>query len=275
MRRTPVALIICLPLAALGAWFGSLGWDHVWLSETGNTPLPYVSLAIAASLHAAWLVPAFRRDNPILISLGWIACVWAGREGLIAEHFADITLPAIAVETIALAIALSAGERVAWADRLSRWRRARQNIATQLRMSEGVFPWLKTSAHRLVTGAPDRPAGAAFDRLTADLADAEQRLQLDLARLALPEHVRQSMITAAHALVSRAEVATAQVAITLERQALEEAAACRDQIGKLSAVPAPERERLAAACEGLMLDLVHLSRRPAAQLPRQAPSGSQ
>lgn len=178
------------------------------------------------------------------------------RAGFVAFGFSGGLVRATVVETIVLALALSGGERIAWADRLAHWRRARRNISTQLRMSEGLAPWLSASVRRLLTGAPDRRASAAFDRLAADLADAEHRLKVRITVLALPEDVRQSMLTSADALVSRAELATAHVSIALERQALEEAAACRDRIAQLVEVPEAERETLARECERLLLDLV-------------------
>lgn len=262
MSRSTAVLLPCLPLAALGAWSASLGIDRLWLTETGDAPLPFVALAVAAALHAAWILPALRRDSSALIGLAWLTSLWACRAGLTAAGFADAMLPAIAVEAMTLALALSACESSPWADRFARWRRARQNITTQLRMGDGLVPWLSASTRRLLNGAPDRPTASAFDRMAADLADAEHRLHTRLAAVALPEAVRQSMLAAAQALVSRAEAATAHVAIVLERQALEEAAACRDKIASLPGVSEAERDALAAQCEALMLDLVHASARP-------------
>lgn len=262
MRRSTAVLLPCLPLAALGAWSASLGIDRLWLTETGDAPLPFVAATVAAALHAAWILPALRRDSPALIGLAWLTSLWACRAGLIAAGFADAMLPAAALETMTLALALSAGDRSPWADRFARWRRARQNITTQLRMSEGLAPWLSSSTRRFLKGEADRPTASAFDRVVADLADAEHRLHARLAAVALPEAVRQSMLTAAQALVSRTEAATAHVAIVLERQALEEAAACRDTIASLPGVSDAERDALAAQCEALMLDLVHASGRP-------------
>lgn len=262
VRRSTAVLLSCLPLAGLAAWIASLGVDRLWLTETGDAPLPFVAAAVAAALHAAWILPAFHRDSPALIGLAWLASVWACRAGLVAAGFDDAVLPATLLETITLAIALNACDGSPWAERLARWRRARQNIATQLRMGDGLAPWVAASTRQLLTGKPDRPAVGGFDRVAADLADAEQRLHARLAAVALPEAVRQSMLAAAQALVSRAEAATAHVAITLERQALEEAAACRDRIAALTGISDAEREALATQCEALMLDLVSVSGKP-------------
>ena len=241
----------------MAAWVASLGIDRLWLTETGAAPLPFVSLAVATALHAAWILPTFRLDSPALIGLTWLTSVWACRAGLVAAGFSASTLPAFALEAIALSLALNAGERTPWGDRLARWRRARQRITTELRMSEGLMPWLGWSVRRLFVGSPERPtASAGFDRMVAELADAEQRLQSRVAELALPEEIRQRMLASAQALVARAEQATGQVAIGLEQQALEEAAGCCDRILRLQEIPSAKREALAHECEALMLGLV-------------------
>jgi hypothetical protein len=261
----------CVTLGALAAWIASLGLERIWLTGTGQPPAPIAALAVAAALHAAWAIPAASRNHPLLVSLAWTVSVWTCRGGLIASGFSEGLLPAAALETIALALALSAAEAAPWADRLARWRRARQRITTEVRMSEGLAPWLRASVAQLLTGRPERPAAAAFDRMVAELADANERMQRRITALALPDAVRQSMLTAAQAITTRAETAAAEMSIRIERQALDEAAACRDAIAHLPE-PAAERERLAREREALMLDLAHGLGPPRLALPWRAPS---
>ena len=52
MSRFTAVLLPCLPLAALAAWIASLGIDRLWLTETGDAPLPFVAALVAAALHA-------------------------------------------------------------------------------------------------------------------------------------------------------------------------------------------------------------------------------
>src|SRR5207248_260424 len=117
--------------------------------------------------------------------------------------FDHSVVAAIVLEAIALAPAPTMTERASWADRLAGWRRARQDISTQLRMSEGLVPWLATALERFTTGVADRPTGTAFDRIGADLADAEHRASARLSAIAVPENVRQSMIASVQSLTAR------------------------------------------------------------------------
>lgn len=253
----PRALLVpCVPLAALAAWLAARGLDQLWLAETGQPADPVAVLVVAMALHAAWILPAASRAHSLLVSLAWLVSLSMCRAGFIASGSSRGLVPAAVVETLVLALALSGGEHALWADRLARWRRARCDITTQLRMSDGLAPWLIASVRRLLTGTPDRPASAAFDRLAADLADAEHRLKTRITAMALPEDVRQAVLSSAGALASRAELATAHASMVLERQALEEAAACRDRIAQLVEVPEAKREGLARECERLLLDLV-------------------
>lgn len=273
MRRSTAFLLPSVPLAALAAWLATLGLEGLWLTETGGAPPRAAVLVVAAALHTAWLLPATRRSHVALVGIAWLVTAGMCRDGLLAAGFATgATTYAVVLEGIVLALAFSATDSAPWADRLARWRRARQRITTELRMSEGLAPWLRTSVSRLLTGRPERPVAAAFDRIVAELADANERMQRRVTALALPDAVRQSMLTAARAITARAETAAAEMSITIERQALDEAAACGDAIAHLPDVPAAERERLARKCESLMLDLAHGLGPPRPALPWRAPS---
>ncbi len=246
-----------VPLASLAAWLASLGLDRLWLIRAGDAAAPGTTLLVAAALHAAWILPATRRAHPLLVGLAWSVTLFTCRSGLAAAGFRDHAfLCALVVETIILALALTATPADSWADRLARWRRARQNITTELRRADGLVPWVTSNVRRLIGGTADRPVAATFDRLLADLSEAEARLRGPITAQAMPEELRQALLTAAQALVSPAEMATARVAIGLEQKALEEAAACRDLIARLPDLPPIERERLGRASERLLLDLV-------------------
>jgi hypothetical protein len=262
-----------LLLAALGSYLVALGFDRLWMLHAGESPSRAATLAIAAALHAAWIVPASRRIQPFLVTTTWLVTLSVCSDGLRAIGFADGALSyALVLHTVLLLIALSASERAPWADRLARWRRGRQRIATELRIGEGVAPWLAASLRRILTGRADRPSAAAFDRVIAEVAEAEDRTRLRIAALTLPDTVRQSMLTAAHTIATRAEIAAAELSIVLERQALDEAAACTDAIAQLPDVTAADRERLSRECEAVVLDLVHGLGRPQRLPPWQVPS---
>jgi hypothetical protein len=91
----------------------------------------------------------------------------------------------------------------------------------------------------------------------AELADDEHKLHVRLNSIALPEHLRQSILTSAITLVNQADKSAAILANDLERHALSEAAICRDQCEELHDIQPQERAALARQCETLLLDLVH------------------
>jgi hypothetical protein len=163
---------------------------------------------------------------------------------------------ALLLEGIPLLLATGAAPSKAWPERLANWRRTRSSIAAQLQLGDGIVPWLRDCAKQAICGMPVWPGSAEYHRYLATLADAEQQLRFRISGLALPEHVRQSVLVSAAILLSNAELAVAPVLMDLERQALEAAALCREQCAQLPDLPAASRNKLAAQCESLLLDLI-------------------
>ena len=142
-----------------------------------------------------------------------------------------------------------------WADRLARWRRARADIVTQLRMGQGILPWWRLCFRQFATGAADTPIGSDYRRFAAALADAEHRLRVRLSHATMPEQLRQSILENVTAIVASAETAAAQRAIEIEQQALTATAACREQCERMENLSASERQALAGQCEQVFLEL--------------------
>jgi hypothetical protein len=243
---------LVLPLLVLGplaAYLGGLGLAAEWRPVF---PLEYV---IAGALHACWVLPVARR-HWLLVPLCWPCSVYFCCQGI---RRLDAGAPAfgaaLLLEGICLLLALSLTTVEPWAERLARWRRARADILTQLRMGAGLLPWARQCARQLLTGAPDTPLGADYQRFAAALADAEHRLRVRLTHIALPEQLRQAILTSASAMMARAEASAAQRAIELEQQALAAAAACREQCERLEHLTPDQRRQLAGQCEALLLEL--------------------
>jgi hypothetical protein len=256
----PWLLFPLLVLAGLASYMTAAGFDAVWFEHAARTPPPLVTLLVAGALHAAWILCAAERRAAGLVAISWPMSIHFSRLGLRAEGFgASALLYALVAETILLALAASLAPPLPWAERLARWRRARADIAVQLRMAEGVVPWLRDAIARFVRGVPELPAGSGFRRLVADLTDADCRLHVSVARLGAPEHLRQSVITSGTRLLSNAERAASRLSLDLEQQALAAVAACRDECEQLPGLAQPERQALAKQCEMVLLDLAKLS----------------
>jgi hypothetical protein len=264
----PWLLCPLVVFTALNSYLGAGGLGGVWTSHAGHVaPWPAL-LAVAAALHVAWILCAVHRRG-LVVSAAWPIGVHFSRLGLEAEGFDGVALIyAIIAETILLALATSLAPPLPWAERLARWRRARADIAVQLRMGEGVLPWLREAAARFLRGRPERPAGAGFRRFAADLADAECRLRVNVARLAAPEHLRQSLATSGARLLAEAERAASHLSIGLEQQALAAAAACRDECERLPGVRDADRQALARQCEALLMNLARQAGSEAAPVGR-------
>jgi hypothetical protein len=251
-------LVPAVLLAAAGVWLTNAALIARWLTATGKPPASASCLVLAVALHLAWLLPATFRRNPTLVAVAWGVTLTTCRNGLLALGVESALGPALLLEglplALALAAALGAAPGLSWCDRLTEWRRAQQAITTQLRMSEGLLPWLRASLRRLLFNRPDRPA-ASFDRAMADLADADHRLQLRVSQLAMPDELKAVVQCAAQALVACAEARAAETTIALEQQALEAAAACRDRVAAWPGLSPRQADALGHACERLLLDL--------------------
>ena len=223
-----------LVLGALAAWLGGWGVADTWQSHAGQpavAPLPYI---VSAALHAAWMLAVGRRRASLVAVIHWPVTCWLCCRGLAEAGFGAPFLYALTVEGAPLALALALTERGTWSDRLARWRRARNALAVQWEM------W----------------SGRGHERFLAALADAECRLKVRLAGMAIPEQLRQAVLTSAGALLADAEVAGARTAVELERKALTEAASCRDLCERLEDLPPERRNALARQCETLFVHLL-------------------
>jgi hypothetical protein len=134
---------------------------------------------------------------------------------------------AFCLELLPLLLALSLCDRSPWSERLALWRRSRSEIAVQLRMGDGLLPWMRRCGRQMLIGAPDTPAGVNYRRLLAELADAEHRMRVRLGHLVMPEQLRQSILSCAASLVGLAEASSARLAVELEQQTLTGIAAWR------------------------------------------------
>jgi hypothetical protein len=243
-----------LPLAALAAWLDAIGLADVWHGHAGTMPPLVVCLVVGAALEASWLLAASRGMRRLPIA--WLLAVVLSRDGLHASAFGTAaSIDACALHALLLGLASLRADPLSWSERLAAWRRARQRIATELRLGDGLLPWARECWTRILTGRAEHPSATAFDRLIADLDDAGAHTRTRLTALTLPDAVRQAASNAVHAIARRAETAAADLALAIERASLDEAAACRDLIGGLTDRSPEEREQLAAACESLLVDL--------------------
>jgi hypothetical protein len=74
--------------------------------------------------------------------------------------------------------------------------------------------------------------------------------------VALPEQLRQAVLTSATTLLSQAETAAMRLSIDLEQQALGAGASCRDLCDNMPNLTPDRREALATECEAIFLDLI-------------------
>jgi len=247
-----------VPLAALAMYLAGRGVAGLWILETRSAAEPVAAYALAASIHLAWILPVVHRRRHIVVSAAWLSSSWLCADGLTDAGFENgATAYALLLEGIVLAIARGHGPVVPWPDRLAVWRRTRERVMTELRIGDGLLPWLRSAVIRLVNGRADRPLCSSFERIVAELADTEQHMRRTIASLALPEAARDFLESATRAVVADAETTAAKLAIDLEQRALDHAATCRDAILALDDVPDPHRDRLARECESLILDLAH------------------
>jgi hypothetical protein len=256
--RITLLIIPLLTMAVLASYIAALGLHREWAVGTGQPPLWRLEQVVSAALHLSWICCAAYRRGALVTAICWAASVFAcecGLSGMFqAEHSMGL---AIVIEGIPLLLAKALRPSPALADRLAGWRRAQSNISVQLRMSEGFLSWLPGSLIRFFKGSADTPVGSSYRRFLAEMADAEHKLHVRLNSIALPEHLRQSILTSAITLVNQAEKSAAILANDLERHALSAAAICRDQCEELHDLQPQERAALARQCETLFLDLVH------------------
>lgn len=256
--RMTLLIIPLLTIAVLASYIAALGLHREWTARTGEPPLWHLEQVVSAALHLSWICCAAYRRGALVTAICWAVSVLACDSGLSAmlEVGHSVSL-AIVMEGIPLLLARAILPAPALADRLARWRRMQADISIQLRMSEGYLSWIPASLVRFFKGSAETPIGSSYRRFVAELADAEHKLHIRLNSIALPENLRQSILTSAIALVNQADKSAAILANDLEMHALSAAAICRDQCEELHDIQPHERAALARQCETLLLDLVH------------------
>lgn len=255
-------LLPLLVLSATSCYLSGIGLNEFWLSHTARQaiwPAPYV---ISAALHAAWIwCAAHPRAGGAMLTT-WVFAFLSCRAGLLAAGFATHAfMYAFLAEGAPLALALAL-TNMSWSERLASWRRARADIATQLRMGQGIIPWMSSCVRQLLTGSAERPAGIDSHRLIADLTDAECRLRVRLSRMAIPEQVRQSILTQSATVMAEAELAAARFGLDLEQKVLTATAVCRDLCAHVEDTQPDQQQALAAECESHFLNLIRKGATP-------------
>lgn len=153
-----------VPLAAMGVagvWFSGLGIVRAgWVDGHPE----WMGLAAGASLEVSWIGAACSGRAGLLGVFGWALSFW------LAIHGGGV--PGGLAQVIALLQARTLGPAETLAERLARWRRAREAISVQLEMSQGVVPWIGRAARQFWSGrAPGRTVDAT--RMVAEMEDAE------------------------------------------------------------------------------------------------------
>ena len=249
-----VALVVLSSLAAYVAGLGAFAW---WRMQGGSAASAAPAHLASAALHLAWILCAASRQGGLVALAGLLVSLYFCRCGLasLAGGSASRAGPWL-LEGLVLLIALGLRPPLGLAERLARWRRARADIALQLRMGDGLLPWAGECARRLISGRADIPVAPTFQRLAAELAEIDGHLGLAVSNLAAPESLRQFLLAGAAELLAEAERASARLAVQLERRAMALAAACRDHVESIPGLSAEERARAARQCEAFMMNLL-------------------
>jgi len=251
---------LLIPLAILSVpptYLAGLGAAACWAAHRGMPSVGLPAEFFSAALHLGWIAAASRHQATTVLLACFPFSVWLCRQGwALAQGEGAGWWAALCLESIPLALAWSFTPAPSWADRLARWRRARAAVSAQLHMGPGLVPWLRDTVRQLFCGAPDRAIGTAHQRFLAELAEAECRLRVRLADLALPEQLRQSVISRAGELRAQAELASARLHFELQQQALAAAATCREQCEAMDELAPAVREHLARECELLFANLI-------------------
>src|SRR5581483_7164987 len=210
-------LIPFLPLALFASYLSGVGIATAWSSMLPWSP--YLGQLLSAALHCGWAILAgSRRGRFAAATCVWIS-VYLCRAGLISlGQSSTPLLGAIVLEGIPLLLAIQLRPLPSWQDRLASWRRSRGDIAVQLRLGQGVLPWVRDCLRQALIGHAETPLSTDYQRFAASLADAEYRFRVRLSRAAMPEDLRQSILENVAAIVARAESTAAARAIELEQQ---------------------------------------------------------
>ncbi|HLQ77742.1 MAG TPA: hypothetical protein VK210_10330 [Terriglobia bacterium] len=247
-----VETMLALPLILLtivAVYASGHGVDTLWLA-----PFPF-QYVVAAGLHASYALPA-ARPNRMLSWVSWWASWYLAGLGMASLGSAHSMMWATMLEAVCWLLAHPIAPN-SLPDRLADWRRTEAQIAVQLRMSEGLFPWMSRCARQVVTGKAETAEGYEHLNLAARRADAESLLRARIGRVALPEQLRQSVLTNASRIAARAEASAAARAVEMEQLVLEAMANCADECSQLPDLSAAERGVLTKQCEQAFLELSH------------------
>jgi len=252
--------LLVVPLVVFGAFatfVSGLGAAAWWGTQGGASAPPALVHVASGALHLAWIHCAASRRAPLLAWAGCLLSLSMCRQGFasLPGRNASWASPAL-LEGLVLLIAWAFRSPLSMAERLGRWRRARADIALQLRMGDGLLPWARECGRRLIAGRADPPLCHTFERLAAELAEVDRRLGSAVSNLAAPEQLRQFLHAGASELLAEAEQAGAALAVELERRALALAATCREQCESIPGLSAEERARAARQCEAFVLNLL-------------------
>jgi hypothetical protein len=254
-------LVLVIPLVILGgfnAFLAGIGISQAWMPQYLSLPFLCLPHLFSAALNASWIFPAARHRAPYLVFLAWLLSCHYCHQGLKSlSEDPNSMAGALFLETITLLLAQAVIPSPTWSERLTRWRRARAEISVQLHMGEGVLYWFPPALRRFLLGSSEMPSGTNYGKFVAQLRDAEHSLRIRLSKLAMPEHLRQSILSSAGNLLGQAEKSAACLAIELEKNALAAAAACRDECEDLDGLQPQEKSALGRQCEDLFLDLIH------------------
>jgi hypothetical protein len=254
MRR--LDLLPAVVLTLLASHLAALGLQHVWQAGTGALPSLIPAEAAAFALHAFWVPAAVRVDRPLLVVCGWPAAVAGVCAGLVHAGFGGTALLyAVALETLLLAAARSAGPARPLADVLADARRSAVAVSTQVRMVSGLRPRARDVVHHVARDPVWEPATARrADRAGAQPVDgsacASGASAADAATLA---RLQELLATTAVDLETRAWRHAARTAADLEPAALAAAALCDEECARLRTLPSAERDAIASRCRAWVL----------------------
>ncbi len=264
-----VLMIPFLTFGAVAAYVAGVGAASWWASRGGPAPPLGLEYVASGALQLGWMTCAARGRAPVLTGVGFVTSVSLCRDGFRTFQRGEAPwTAAVLIESLVLLVALALRSPVGLAERLRRWRRARDEMALQIRMGDGLLPWARDCVARLIAGRADVPLCQTFRRLAAELAEVQNRLAFKVSGWVGPEPLRQFLQVGAAQLLTQAEHASATLAVELEKRTLALAAACREQCDSLPGLAPDERSRAARQCEELLFDLMQpagqtvLRRRP-------------
>ncbi len=241
-------------MALVATWFSMSG---AALRMFGDSERPLhlaLGLVVATALHCAWLLLALERGCRPVALLVWATALHTCMIGLHQVPGASgRNGTALLLEGIPLLLASALAPPSSLADRLARWRRARQQAIVQLEMGEGILVWVRDVFKRFALG--QSPGADRLGRLCtlADRLGRGHGWDDVTERDVVPEALRQTVRSELTALRVAADQALRSAASIVERRALEGGARCRDLALRIESLPPSERERLAAVCEALLL----------------------